>query len=66
MELHRKRYLILSVVIFTLVFLFHLWNLLFGWSLRAHGIDVPPLIGVLAVVATGSMAFMGVFYLLKK
>ena len=66
LEKHKRRYLKLSVVIFSLVFIFHVWNLATGWNLSLSEIDTSLSFGFLAAFISGAMAFMGGFYLYKK
>jgi len=63
---HKNRYILLSVTIFSLVALLHFLRLVLDLEFVLGEIVISKTVSVFALFATASMAFMGVFYLLKK
>jgi len=65
MEKHKRRFVILSVVIFTLAFVLHVGRLVLGWDIVLGEFVVPKTVSLLASVATFFMVWMGVYYARK-
>ncbi|MCI0619474.1 hypothetical protein L0Y40_00345 [Candidatus Wolfebacteria bacterium] len=62
-EKHRKIYLGLSVLIFTLVGIAHLFRIFYGWVVVIGGITIPFTVSWLALFVTLMMVIMGAWYL---
>lgn len=60
---HRKRYIALSVTIFTLAGLAHLLRLIYGWDFILGSYHIPISLSIFAVIATLLMIIMGSAYL---
>ena len=66
MEVHRRRYIKLTIVLFIIAFLFNMWQFIVVWDSAIGNTVVLPITGMLTMFISGAMAFMGAFYLLKK
>jgi len=57
--MNTKPYLIVSTLIFAFVAVMHLLRLVLGWSVVLGMTSVPPLMSVLAVLISASIAIWG-------
>lgn len=66
MDKHLRRFILLSIVIFTMAFLFHAGRLLMSLELVIGTYAVPDVLSVLAIIVTALMMFMGAYYLKRS
>jgi len=61
-EFHRRRFIGLAIVIFTLVAVLHIARVVFGWDLVVGGVVLPMSVSILAIAILAMMIVMGVYY----
>jgi hypothetical protein len=66
MEMHKRRYIKLSVALFALSFLFSTYQFLTGWDSVVGDVVFSSTTGAFTLFISFAMAFMGIFYLLKE
>jgi len=62
-ELHKRCYLGLAILVFALVGAGHALRLFYSWEVAVAGIHIPPSVSWWALVVALSMVLMGAMYL---
>jgi len=64
-EKHHRRFIELSILVFSLVSVGHLLRVIYSWPVIIGGVSIPLSVSWFAVVIALSMVFMGSMYLRK-
>lgn len=65
MEKHKRRFVILSIVLFTFAFILHGGRLILGLNITVGEFLVPQIASTLLVLVMILMIWMGIYYLRK-
>jgi hypothetical protein len=57
--LDQKTYNIVTAALFLVIALLHLLRIIFGWPAQIGGLDIPVWVSWLALVITGTLAYVG-------
>lgn len=64
-DIHKRRFITLTTVIFALIAVGHSIRIMQGWSLKIGYIALPMSVSYLAVLLALCMCVMGIYYLHK-